>query len=185
MAVFVCNGCGKCCLSFGAFIAIERQLNPGDYYCRYGITNELFLAHVQPEFVDAVADEYEEDGGAKKREPGKGCIFLRKDPETDRFLCAIYPTRPAVCRAFRCYRMLIYQQSGEPRGKVIGAGDLRTEDKALREIWQEKIAGIPRRTGPRTPVGTSPDYTIDREWFDSVIKILAAHGYRGELADGE
>ncbi len=183
MAKFVCDGCGKCCRSFGAFIAIERQLNPHDYYCRYGITNELFHAHVQPEFADAVADEYEERGGAGKREPGTQCIFLRKNPEKNGFTCAIYPTRPAVCRDFQCYRMLIYhQESGELLGKVVGAGDLRTEDAALRAFWDEKIAKIPRPNKTRAVHGPASGHTIDRGWSDAVIAILAAHGYHGEPA---
>ena len=46
MAEFVCDWCGKCCRSFGEFIRIERQLTERDYYCRYGITNDLVLVHV-------------------------------------------------------------------------------------------------------------------------------------------
>jgi hypothetical protein len=43
MAKFECNHCGKCCRSFGEFIRVERRLTGRDYYCRFGITNELFL----------------------------------------------------------------------------------------------------------------------------------------------
>ena len=49
MAEFVCDWCGKCCRSFGEFIRIERRLTERDYYCRYGINNDLVLVHVQPE----------------------------------------------------------------------------------------------------------------------------------------
>ncbi len=42
MATFDCDLCGKCCRSFGEFVKIERQASDRDYYCRYGITNEIF-----------------------------------------------------------------------------------------------------------------------------------------------
>ena len=51
MVKFECNWCGKCCTSFGEFIKVERQITEHDYFCRYGITNELFQVHVLPEFV--------------------------------------------------------------------------------------------------------------------------------------
>jgi hypothetical protein len=47
---FECNCWGKCCSSFGEFIKVERQITGHDYFCRYGITNELFPVHVLPEF---------------------------------------------------------------------------------------------------------------------------------------
>ena len=58
MATFDCNWCGKCCQSFGEFIGIERQINGRDYYIRYGITNELFPVHVQPEFADEIEEDF-------------------------------------------------------------------------------------------------------------------------------
>ena len=52
MVKFECNGCGRCCVSFGEFIKVERKVAAHDYYCRYGITNELFHVHVLPEYGD-------------------------------------------------------------------------------------------------------------------------------------
>ena len=160
MVTFNCSGCGKCCTSFGDFIKIERQLNHREYYCRYGIKNELFLAHVEGDYtVSSPADSVE-------GEPAKGCPFLKKNFSGDGFTCAIYSTRPQVCKEFRCYRMLIYDREGHECGRLMGTHDLKTTDKTLEKIWKEEVAPIP---GLR-----------DRKQDKRVIDILAAHGYRGE-----
>ena len=187
MAKFECDWCGKCCTSFGEFITIERQLSGSDYYCRYGITNEIFPVHVQREFAGEIDEEFTEYGSAGGS-GRRGCIFLRKNPEGTGFACAVYVTRPPVCREFRCYRLLIYQaSSGELRGKVVGRGDLKTCDGNLKTIWDEEIANLPHPSSPvRARAGGAPHVydTVqdpgDGEWVTTVLAILAAHGYRGE-----
>ena len=182
MAEFVCNGCGKCCRSFGAFIRIERQVTGSDYYCRYGLTGEHFPVHVQPAFADEIADEFEMTGGVFDAGE-KACPFLRPNKEGEGSVCAIYSTRPPVCRAFRCYRMLIHDvASGVLRGKVVGSYDLQTHDETLALLWKEKIASLPhpipqQHTVPNTPM---PGSEGDRAWSLTVLAILAANGYRGD-----
>jgi Fe-S-cluster containining protein len=203
MAKFECKWCGKCCQSFGEFIRIERQLSDRDYYCRYGITNELFLVHVQPEFADEISDEFINKDEASSEPAHKGCEFMRKNPAGKGFACAIYPTRPPICREFKCYRMLIHHTlSGELRGKVIGINQLRTQDKILAAIWKEKVAHLPHPIESqhnRVPHSHSPRATIehghdahvhahlhgrqhseDKAWLNNVITVLAAHGYHGD-----
>ena len=132
MVKFDCNWCGKCCSSFGEFIRIERQITERDYFCRYGITNELFQVHVQHEFADEIEEEFEETGG-KPTATQKSCTFMRKNPEGKGFACAIYATRPTICREFLCYRMLIHHpESGEVRGKIIGRSEERRVGKECR-----------------------------------------------------
>jgi Fe-S-cluster containining protein len=202
MAKFDCNWCGKCCLSFGEFIRIERQISERDYFCRYSITDELFHVHVQPEFAEEIEEEFEESG-ANATESRKGCVFMHKNPKGSGFACAIYPTRPTICREFICYRMLIHHRaSGEVRGKVIGINELRTHDEALNTIWKEKIACLPHpfnthhdtvqhSHGPGTQVAHGHDSHVhahvkglghadDHEWVANVLAILASHGYEGE-----
>jgi Fe-S-cluster containining protein len=203
MAKFECNWCGKCCESFGEFIKIERQLNNRDYYCRYGITNEIFPVHVQPGFADEIEEDFI-DSDPKTSDPArKGCIFSRKNPEGKGFACAIYPTRPNICREFRCYRMLIHHPAtGELRGKVIGINELRTRDEILSAIWKEKIARLPHPFNDHhTPAGQAPasgvpavhghephilahinelGHADDSAWVSEVITVLAANGYHGD-----
>jgi hypothetical protein len=47
---------GNAVQSVGMPTKIERQITDHDYFCRYGITNELFKVHVLPEFADESCD---------------------------------------------------------------------------------------------------------------------------------
>jgi uncharacterized protein len=203
MAKFYCDWCGKCCASFGEFIKIERQLTDRDYYCRYGITDEIFPVQVQPEFAEEIEEAFTEANAKESGTAHKGCIFMRKNPAGKGFACAIYPTRPTICREFRCYRMLIHHpSSGEIRGKVIGINELRTQDQDLVAIWNEKIALIPHPFTSHTP-STGPAHVSgahaahghdshihahfhdmghaeDTEWVSAVITVLQEHGYHGD-----
>jgi Fe-S-cluster containining protein len=194
MASFECNGCGRCCQSYGAFIRIERQMTDQDYFCHNGINGEHFQVHVQPEFAEAISDEYVESDGGKNPPGRRGCPFLCKNPD-GRFTCAVYPTRPAICREFRCYRMLIrHAETGEIRGKIIGKGQLSTSDEALLSLWNEKIASLPHLPVPepgQVQNAHAPGARIhtgmqgsgqgnDREWMARVDAILASYGYRAD-----
>jgi hypothetical protein len=195
MAMFDCNWCGKCCDSFGEFIAIERQLTGRDYYCRYAITNELFPVHVQPEFADEIEEEFTEPDPKAAGPARKGCIFSRKNPDGPGFACAIYETRPTICREFKCYRMLIqHPPTGELRGRVIGINEIRTHDAILAAIWNEKISHLPHPIHAAHPDTTKThghdahvlahindiQHADDKEWVDNVVKVLAANGYHGD-----
>jgi len=170
MVSFVCDHCGKCCTSIGAHIKIERQLSDRDYYCKNTITGEVFPVHVVPEFAEEI-DEDVISGAAGSR---SGCIFQRRNPAGPGFVCAIYPTRPRLCREFRCYHMVIFNSKGEPAGRMVGRGDIQTTDPVLARIWNAKVKSLPC---PATPCS-------DPAWLERVCVILAAHGYRGEPVEG-
>jgi len=202
MAKFDCDWCAKCCRSFGEFIKIERQVTERDYYCRYGITNEIFPVHVDPQFADEIDEEFAECGPGGNPDH-KGCIFMRRNPGGPGFVCAVYATRPEICREFRCYRMLIHEHpKGEVRGRVIGINELKTQDEKLAAIWAEKIAHLPHpfiahhgvdnhshAQSPHPVHGhdthirahiNGMNHGDDDEWVKNVITILAAHGYHGD-----
>jgi Fe-S-cluster containining protein len=164
MVKFECDRCGKCCRSFGEFIKIERQLSDRDYYCRYGIKNELFLAHIEGDHADSPPL------GSIDGKPEKGCPFMRKDPAGTGIACAIYATRPRICRDFRCYRMVIVNRAGHECGRIVGRTDLKTSDETLTQIWKENIAPL------------LPPHS-DTRWENTVIDALAAHGYLGERVE--
>lgn len=163
MVAFRCNSCGKCCESYGAFITIERQLNSRDYYCRYGIKKEFFLAHIEGDYADS------QPLTSKEGKPVKGCPFLRKNNSGSGTACAIYATRPLICKEFRCYRMLIYNSDGLECGRIVGRSDLKTSDELLAKVWKEHVTSLP--------------HTDDTQWEKAVIGALAAHGYRGERVE--
>jgi len=160
MTKFECDHCGQCCKSFGAFFKIERKISDRDFYCRYGITNELFPVHVSAENADLFTPSLPIEVIPN------ACPFLRKNRNEAEFTCTIYPTRPRVCRDFRCYHMIIHNPEGEVCGKVSGRFDLKTSDERLTKLWKENVGSIPRQ-----------DHAA---WMQAVITILSAHGYRGE-----
>ncbi len=167
MAVFECDRCGKCCVSLGPHIQIERQLNDRDYYCRCKIDNTLFLGHVDPAYQDDIAEEYAGEDGSGGDGEKKPCRFLRTGPAPGQTSCAIYASRPAVCREFRCYRMVILNRDGAVAGTVIGKNTLRTDDNDLKNAWERGgVAAFP--TGDMAA------------WRGQVEAVLAGHGYHIE-----
>jgi Fe-S-cluster containining protein len=153
-------------VSLGPHIVAERQLSDRDYYCRCRIDNTIFPAHVDPEYRDEVAGAFAAGGPGRNGTDNLPCLFLRKNPDGEGTACAIYATRPKVCRDFRCYRMVIRNREGIVLGKVIGKNTLRTEDPALEKLWAGQIAVIP--------------YGDAAAWTEKVAGILAEHGYRAE-----
>jgi Fe-S-cluster containining protein len=164
MIAFDCTRCGKCCASFGEFIKIERQLTSRDYYCRYGIKNELFLAHIERDYADS------QHPSSKEGERVKGCPFMRENQNGKGTACAIYATRPRICRDFRCYRMVIVNHTGNECGRIMGRNDLKTTDETLQQIWKEHISPL------------LPPHS-DTRWENAVINALAAYGYLAESVE--
>jgi uncharacterized protein len=164
MVKFECDWCGKCCRSFGEFIKIERQLTDRDYYCRDGIKNEIFHAHIEGDYADRLPP------GSTEGKPVKGCPFMRKSPDTRGIACAIYATRPQTCRNFRCYRMVILDHEGHECGRIMGRNDLKTTDKILEQIWKNHIA-------PLLP------HHSDMRWEKAVIDALVPYGYFGNCVE--
>jgi Fe-S-cluster containining protein len=169
MAVFECDRCGKCCVSFGPFITIERQLNDQNYYSSCKIDNSVFLAYVSPEYCEEISGECAAEDAVQSGQEKKPCRFLRKNRQGEGTLCAVYSTRPKICRDFRCYRMLIRNREGAVCGKVIGKNTVRTGEAALETLWKEQVAAIP--------------YEDSIAWTEKVIGILLEHGYRGDSVD--
>ena len=203
MVKFECNLCGKCCQSFGRFIKIERQINDRDYFTVWHYKRDssrfMYCRNLLKKLMKNSPVWMEKNTGPSH----KGCIFLRENPQGKGFVCAVYPTRPSVCREFLCYRMLIFhQQSGELRGKVIGINELKTQDETLAALWKEKIvhishpsasphAEVQHSRSPGTQASPCHDSHLpphihgvqhagDHEWVNNVITILAYHGYRAE-----
>jgi Fe-S-cluster containining protein len=130
------------------------------------IDNTIFYAHVDPEYREEIADEFETENTPPHGPEKKTCRFLRKDHGGKGMVCAIYATRPKVCRDFRCYRMLIRTREGATCGRVIGKNTIRTEDAALEKLWNGQVAAIP--------------YGDPAAWVKNVTGILAEHGYRAD-----
>ena len=161
MPEFQCTRCGKCCMNFGRYVTIERTLGPGDFFCRFQITGELFRAHLEPAFRDLFGTK----GEAAARP--EWCAFLRKDPEGKGFVCTIHATRPPFCRTFRCYTLKIFTPEGREAGKVGGNRALLSSDADLTRLWRDRVH----------PIGEKDE---DR-WRERVRDTLSKEGYRVEI----
>jgi hypothetical protein len=153
-------------MSLGALITIERQLNDRDYYCRSKIDNTVFPVCVDPAYREEIADEYDEGVPAHSGPEKLPCRFLRRSRDGDGTTCAIYETRPKVCRDFCCYRLLIRNREGVVCGKVIGKNTIRTEDAALEKLWNDQVTVLP--------------YEDPAAWTKNVSGILEEHDYRAD-----
>ena len=127
MPQFICTRCGKCCMSLGRHIRIERSLSPVQHYVRNAVTGDLILVVIHPDQRVLFS------GG--EIDP-TWCPFLRKDPDGS-FICTIYETRPQICRDFKCRTMVIYNRGGRDIGYISGKTSLSTADPALAVLWQD------------------------------------------------
>ncbi|NYT08223.1 MAG: YkgJ family cysteine cluster protein [Methanomicrobiales archaeon] len=151
MASFICTRCGKCCISLGRHIRIERSLSPVQHYVRNAISNDVTLVTIHP-------DRRALFSGTP--DPG-WCPFLRRDAGGV-FVCTIHENRPAVCRDFRCRTMVITGKEGTEVGHVTGTASLTTEDPVLKALWTDLKRRMP---------GSGP------AWFREMQRELSNHGY--------
>ena len=126
MAEFICTRCGKCCISLGRHIRIERSLSPIRHYCRVAITGEILPVTIAPEHRELFASGERENGW---------CPFLRKTV-AGIFTCTIHDSRPGICREFQCRTMVILDREGREAGYVSGKSTLSTSDIRLEELWK-------------------------------------------------
>lgn len=122
MAVpFICTDCGRCCVSLGRSITIERRVTGRHYDCREAVRRETFRAEVGDEHRGMVPSS-------------AGCPFLVR-PSPGQSICACHMTRPRLCREYRCASMRIFDRDGTERGHVGGRRSLLTDDPELRALW--------------------------------------------------
>lgn len=152
MVRFICTRCGKCCMNFGYYIVIEREVGGGRVECRNRLDGEVFTA--------------------RAKEPVKGsrtgvpnwCRFLEYDPADNRYSCRIYETRPRLCREYRCRRLEVLDSSGKLVGKLAGETDLATVDHRLSKLWNSRIKPLLSKKSPG--------------WKEEVARELESAGYR-------
>lgn len=135
MAEFVCTRCGKCCISLGRYITIERHISPIRFYCHISTSRESIPVTITPEYRDLHAHD---------SHPPGACPFLRKLPENGGYICTIHPFRPSLCREFKCKTMIIFDHEGREAGSIAGKTSLITADKQLRALWDELVASMSR-----------------------------------------
>jgi len=159
MALFVCTRCGRCCRAVGSQFVIERRLGPKDCYCRFQLTGERALVHLEPGF--SLPDEDEPAAAGT-------CPFLQKGEGGA--VCAVYATRPRWCRDYQCIAIQIADALGRPIGRVSGRRSLSTDNPNLQDCWDEQIRPL-----------QIPD---DRAWQRLVGTLLRRAGFTVKIYDG-
>ena len=159
MAVFICTKCGNCCRAIGPQIEIERRLGSRDCYCRFRLTGERSLVHLEPGFSLPDEDEPAETGVCPFLVEGEGGAT-----------CTVYATRPRWCRDYQCVTMQIAGRQGDRIGKVSGRRSLSTVDPELQACWEQQVRPL-----------TSPD---DGAWLQQAGAILRRAGYQVKIYDG-
>jgi Fe-S-cluster containining protein len=157
---FNCTRCGKCCQSLGRHIRIERKTGERDYYCRDLLSNNLVTVHIEAPYLPV----FKERSGPGGADAGL-CPFLIQTPEG--YACAVYSTRPLVCREFQCCRMRIFSPGGVISGTIKGRRSLTTEDQSLQVVWNTRISPFKIEN--------------DGQWDNTVKHILESAGYIVEL----
>jgi Fe-S-cluster containining protein len=157
MVSFTCTRCGKCCQHFGPYVSIERELEEGHYYCRCSLNGQYFFARVTG---DHKKDFIEKNLISGSLPP---CPFLCREDEGT-YACAIYPSRPAPCREFRCSSMDILDARGNRRGRVGGRKSLISTDPELIEFWRKEVQSLFEEN--------------DSLWREKTRRILEEKGYQ-------
>jgi len=152
---FECRQCGSCCMFLGDYLAVGREISPFVFECCSVSTGTPFTACVDEDKRDLFCEREWID-----RHP-HACRFLRPAGQ-DRILCTIHGSSPVQCRSYRCTVMHVLSPAGEPLGRVTGTLALHSDDRALREAWEE---------GLRSVGESSPDAE------EKMADILRARGY--------
>ena len=135
--VCVCKQCGTCCMYMGDYIGIERQVSQFEFECCSVSTGTPFIARVDQDKRAIFSDTTWSD------QHPTACRFLR--PEGDLIRCTIHETSPAQCKYYRCVVMRVFDRTGTLLGTVTGNLSLHSEDRDLRQCWEEAERKIPHR----------------------------------------
>jgi len=149
-------------MSLGRHIRVTRSLSPHSFIISEGVTRETLRVQVVPSLVPLFSKK-----DPPAFEPG-WCPFLRRE-RAELFTCTIHPSRPRICRNFRCMTMRILDSSGNAIGRVKGRSSLVSDDPALVHLWNGSIA----------PLASLPD----GEFFPRCREILVSRGYSVEIYD--
>ena len=91
------------------------------------------------------------------------CPFFRHEPGSEKAFCTVHLTRPAICRDYGCWRLLILDSRGRRAGKIRFVRTLDSEDEDLTRLW-DSCADEHREQD-------------DAKWEDAMVHILTRAGY--------
>lgn len=154
---FECQQCGECCSHLGLVHIIEEDY--GD--CRYRVCNQ-YTGERSEVRIDPDKHNLFIDRSIFISRP-EACPFFRFDDRSAKGYCTVHLTRPAICRDYGCWRMLILDAGGHRAGRIMGQRHLASEDAQLTRLFEEQVDDL-----------VEPD---DAVWDETVLSILRQAGY--------
>jgi Fe-S-cluster containining protein len=133
--VFDCKQCGTCCMYMGEYIGIDRQTSDFEFECCSVSTGTPFIARIDEDKRGIFSDK------TWSEQHPAACRFLRPDGEL--IQCTIHETSPAQCKYYRCVVMRVFDRTGTLLGIVTGNLSLHSDDRGLRQCWEEAERKIP------------------------------------------
>jgi hypothetical protein len=154
---FECSQCGECCSHLGLVHTIAEEYGDYRFLIRNEYTGEKTAVAVDPDKVSLFCDK------SIFQERSEACPFFRYDRAAAKGYCTIHLTRPAICRDYGCWRLLILTPDGKRAGRIMCQRHLASEDDALTRLFEDQVNGI-----------VEPDDTV---WDERVIRVLVMAGY--------
>ncbi len=142
----------------GEIIGIREEIRPFTFRIWYMVTGEEREVTVDVDKRDLFLSH-----DITKIRP-MACPFLRSLP-WGKFACSVHESRPDLCRQYACFRILVCDSAGKPRGKVREGGRcFSTMDAALHDLWHREIDGV--------------EIPEENHWEEHVARVLTREGYR-------
>lgn len=154
---FECVRCGKCCANLGPVHIITDPPGGFSFIVTNNNTGEKTEVTVDPDKRDLFQDRKIFDTVPD------ACPFFRYSDGNSEAFCTVHQTRPAICREYRCWRLLILDHRGNRVGRIPYIRSLVTDDPQLRNLWDRCIEHL--------------DEQDDCVWEDRMIRILVRAGY--------
>jgi len=125
------------------------------FQLRNQYTGEITMVEVDPDKTALFSDR------SIFTERPEACPFFRF--VTGKGYCTVHLTRPAICKDYGCWRLLILDKGGNRAGRIKCQRFLASEDQRLTRIFDKEINATPE-----------PDDTV---WDERLITVLTREGY--------
>jgi uncharacterized protein len=158
---FECSQCGECCSHLGLVHMIRENYGDYRFLVNNQYTGEKTVVVIDPDKRLMFADR------SIFTERPEACPFFRYDQTDAKGYCTVHLTRPEICRDYGCWRILILDAEGKRAGRIMCHRFLASEEKRLRDIFDEQINAI-----------EEPD---DAVWDERLTRVLVSAGYTVQL----
>jgi uncharacterized protein len=152
-----CRQCGECCSHLGLVHTITENRGNDEFLVNNEYTGEKTVVRIDPGKAALFADQ-----SIFETLP-EACPFLRFESGSRKGFCTVHLTRPAICRDFFCWRLLILDGAGTWVGRIMYQRYFCSDDPVLNTLWNQSVRTL-----------DEPD---DRIWEEKMVQIITRAGY--------